>query len=221
MATGTAAVAGYFEADGSVVVTNASATITWLGKTIGYGVVTSHSTDLKTAIIRTVSAKTGATTYSLYDFTNATSTNLSTLLRQSGIRSTPSTNMFVDPYDDTSIIAQTSAEIVAIDSEHPSRDRRGHGARRRGDRIPHRRIAVRDGMGAHIPRAPQAQSGTSQIIVYDKFSGDTVDDSLIAQRPDQHSSRGCGTTSSAFSQAITRSIFITCRASSSPRSPTT
>ena len=74
VATGTAAVAGYFEANGDVVVTNASATITWLGKVIGYGTVVSHSTDLKTAIIRTMSARTGATTYSLYDFTAATST---------------------------------------------------------------------------------------------------------------------------------------------------
>jgi len=178
VATATAAVAGYFEADGSVVVTNASATVTWLGKTIGYGAVTSHSTDLKTAVIRTVSAKTGVTTYSLYDFTNATSTNLSTLLRQSGIKSTPTTNVFVDPYDDTSVITQTPGQIVAIDGGT------------------HRATVVYAAPAGEMIESPIAvspsamawaqysnASGTSQVIVYDKFSGDTVDDSLIINGP--------------------------------------
>jgi hypothetical protein len=188
VATNTAAVAGYFEANGDAVITsaNASATITWLGKIIGYGAVVSHSTDLRTAIIRTVSARTGATAYSLYDFTAATSTastNLSTLLAQWGIKSTPSTNVFVDPYDDTNIIAQTPAQIVGIDSDT------------------HRAIAIDTAPAGETIESPIAVSasvmawarytagtstasntsatGTSQIIVYDKFSGDTTDDSLV------------------------------------------
>lgn len=190
VATNTAAVAGFFEADGSVVVQNASATISWLGKTIGYGVIVSHSADLRTAIIRTVNARTGATTFSLYDFTTATSTNLSTLLARSGIRSTSTTNVFVDPYDDTSVIAQTSAQIVAIDSGT------------------HRATVVDTAPAGEMIESPIAMSpsemawaryssldpgaagsiatpdgGTSQIIVYDKFSGDTIDDSLTLNGP--------------------------------------
>jgi hypothetical protein len=175
VATGTAAVAGYFEADGQVVVANASATITWLGETIGYGTITSHSTDLKTAIIRTVSARTNAITYSLYDFTTATSTakaNLSALLTQSGIRSTLSTNVFIDPYDDTNIIAQTPAKIVSINSDT------------------HRATAVDTTPTGETIESPIAVSpsvmawaryatSTSRIIVYDTFSGDTTDSSLV------------------------------------------
>ena len=147
VATTTPDVAGFFETNGGIVTANASATITWLGKTIGYGTVVSHSTDLRTAIIRTVSARTGATTYSLYDFTAATSTNLSALLQRAGIVSTPSTNVFVDPYDDTSVIAQTPSEIVAIDYGHAPRDRHRYRARRRDDRIPYCNVCIRYGMG--------------------------------------------------------------------------
>ncbi len=182
VATATAAVTGYFEANGSVFVTNASATVTWLDKTIGYGAVTSHSTDLKTAVIRTVSAKTGGATYSLYDFTNATSTNLSTLLRQSGIKSTPTTNIFVDPYDDTSVITQTPAEIVAIDSETHRATVVYTAPAGAAIESP---IAVSPSAMAWAQYTASApgSSGTSQVIVYDKFSGDTVDDSLIVKGP--------------------------------------
>jgi hypothetical protein len=176
VATDTATVASYFETNGDMVVANASATITWLDNVIGYGMVVSHSTDLKTAIIRTVSERTGATTYSLYDFTAATSTNLSTLLKQSNIASTPSTNIFVDPYDDTNIVAQTSAKIVSIDSDT------------------HRATAVDTAPTGETIESPIAVSpsvmawaryatSTSRIIVYDKFSGDTTDSSLIINGP--------------------------------------
>ncbi len=184
VATTTPAVADYFEANGDAVVANASATITWLGKIIGYGTVTSHSTDLKTAIIRTVNAHIGTTTYSLYDFTAATSTNLSALLKQSNIASTPSTNIFVDPYDDTNIIAQTPAKIVGIDSDT------------------HRATAIDTAPTGETIESPIAVSpsvmawarysagtsttfaaGTSQVFVYDKFSGDMTDSSLVINGP--------------------------------------
>ncbi len=178
IATGTTAVAGYFETDGNVVVTNANAntTITWRGKTIGYGTVVSHSADLKTAIIRTVSARIGATAYSLYDFTATTSTNLSILLKQSNIASTPSTNIFIDPYDDTSIITQTPAKIVSINSDT------------------HRATAIDTAPTGETIESPIAVSAsvmawaryatsTSQIIVYDKFSGNTIDSSLVIDGP--------------------------------------
>jgi hypothetical protein len=172
IATGTAAVAGYFEADGNLVVTNASATITWFGKIIGYGAVVSHSTDLKTAIIRTISARASTTAYSLYDFTGATSTNLSVLLKQSNIASTPSTNVFIDPYDDTNIIAQTPAEIVGIDSD--THRVTAIDAASMGETI-ESPIAV----SASVMAWARYTASTSQIVIYDKFSGDTTDSSLV------------------------------------------
>jgi hypothetical protein len=172
VATGTAAVANYFETNGNVVVTNANATITWLGKTIGYGTVVSHSANLKTAIIRTIRASTGATTYSLYDFTAATSTNLSVWLKQSNIASTPSTNIFIDQYDGTNIIAQTPTKIISVNSDT------------------HRMTAIDTAPAGETIESPIAVSaselawarytaGTSQVVVYDKFSGDTIDSSLV------------------------------------------
>jgi hypothetical protein len=184
VATGTAAVGSYFETNGDMVVANASATITWLDKVIGYGTVVSHSTDLKTAIIRTVSERTGTTTYSLYDFTAAASTNLSTLLKQSNIASTPSTNIFIDPYDSTNVIAQTPTKIVGIDSDT------------------HRTTAIDTAPAGETIESPIAVSASvmawtrytaatstafaasiSQVVVYDKFSGDTTDSSLVINGP--------------------------------------
>ena len=177
-------VSDFFEVSGNIVTTDESGTIALLNKTIGHGTVTSNSTDLKTAIIRSISAKSGTITYTLYDFMNASSTNFSAILQQSGIRSSPTTNVFVDPYDDTGIIAQTSAKIVDIDSGT------------------HQAIAVETAPTGEIIESPIAVSpsamawarlsvasdnagapGTSQIIVYDKFSGDTVDSSLFIKGP--------------------------------------
>jgi hypothetical protein len=185
VATGTAAVADYFEANGDVTVTNANANaaITWRGKIIGYGTIVSHSTDLKTAIIRTVSVRTGAATYWLYDFTAATNTartNLSSLLTQSGIRSTPSTNVFVDPYDDTNIIAQNPAKIVNIDAD--THRATAIDTAPAGETI-ESPIAVLPSVMAWVRSTAGTSSAsatdTSRIVVYDKFSGDTIDDSLV------------------------------------------
>lgn len=178
VATDTAAVSGYFEANGDVVVTsaNANATIGWLGKTIGYGTVISHSTDLKTAIIRTVSARTGATTYSLYDFTTATSTALSPLLTTLGIHSTPSTNIFIDPHDDTSILVQTAAKIMRIDSD--THRATAIDTAPTGETI-ESPIAVSPSVMAWARYTTANGTSQSQIIVYDKFSGNTIDSSLV------------------------------------------
>ena len=217
VATGTAAVAGYFEADGNVVVANASATITWLGKIIGYGTVVSHSADLKTAIIRTMSARTGATTYSLYDFTPLRAPRARTFPRCSNSRTSHPRHRRMCSLIRTTIrlIAQTSAKIVSIDSDT------------------HRATAIETAPAGETIESPIAVSPsvmawaryaerirTSQIIVYDKFSGDTTDSSLIIKAR-SGSSRGYGTTSSASSQATTRSISIMCRTSNLRRSPMT
>lgn len=167
-------ISNYFEADGGVVTESGSGAITWLGKTIAYGTIVSHSADLKTAIIGSVSARTGATVYSLYNFTDATSTPLAAALASAGIRPTAETNIFIDPTDDTGIFVQTPAKIVRIDAGTL-------------------RVAViataSTGQTIESPIAfspsvmawalTENASGTSRIVVYDKFSGDTVDSSLV------------------------------------------
>jgi hypothetical protein len=131
--------------------------------------VVSHSTDLKTAIIRSTNAKTGSAIYSLYDFSAATSTVIKPL---------PAANIFIDPYDDTSIIEQTPAEMISVNSDTlrattidtaPS-----------GEKI-ESSIAVSPSVMAWARLSPAAgtSTATSQIIVYDKFSGDTIDSSLV------------------------------------------
>ncbi len=172
-------ISNFFEVGGVAVTTDASNTIEWLGKIIGYGVVASHSTDLKSAIIRTVSTKTGATKYSLYDFAAATSTNLSTLLTQSGIKSTSTTNVFIDPYDDTGVIAQTPTKIIDLDSG--THDATVIETAPMGETV-ESPIAISPSIMAWARYAPGNTSGTlgtSQIMVYDKFSGDMIDSSLI------------------------------------------
>jgi len=166
------AVSDFFEAGENMVTTDASSTIKWLGKTIGYGTIISHSTDLKTAIIRTISTKTGATKYSLYDFANATSSNLSTSLVS------PTANIFIDSHDDTSILVQTAATIEAIDAA--TRHTTVIETAPEGETI-ESPIAVSASVMAwarYTRAATSGATGTSQIIVYDKFSGDTIDSSL-------------------------------------------
>jgi hypothetical protein len=179
VATSTAAVANFFEVDSDDVVTeNTNGAIGWRGKTIGHGDVISHSTDLKTAIIRGTNAKTGDVTYSLYDFTASVNTNLSAILQKSNIKSTPTTNVFIDPYDDTSIIAQTSAKIIDIDSG--TRQATGVDTAPTGETI-ESPIAVSASVmaWARLTTNGRDASSTSQIIIYDKFSGDTTDSSLV------------------------------------------
>ena len=183
VATSDAVVSDFFEVNGNIIAENESSAITWLNKTVGHGTITSHSTDLKTAIIRGISATNDVTTYSLYDFVTATSTNLSTILKKSGFKSTPSTNIFIDPHDDTDIIAQDYQKIIAIDS----------GTRRTtvietapmGALIESPiAVSASDMAWARLsPSGPLGATSTSQIVIYDKFSGDTIDSSLTIKGP--------------------------------------
>jgi hypothetical protein len=175
VSTGSAAVGAFFEVDGNTVVTDPNGTIAWLGRTIGRGAVISHSANLKTAVIRSVNARSGSVAYSVYDFTDATSTNLSLLLQQSGIKPTATTNVFVDPYDDTNIIAQTPAKIVGIESD--TRRATVIDTAPAGQTI-ESSIAVSPSAMAWARYTGTNASGTSQIVIYDTFSGDTIDDSL-------------------------------------------
>jgi hypothetical protein len=164
----------FFEVNGDAVTQSASGTILWRGTVIGRGAVVSHSTDLKIAIIRSVNAKTGAVAYSLYDFTAATSTSLSTVLQLNGVKPASSTNIFIDPSDDTGIFVQTSAKIVEIDAD--TEDSTAITTAPTGETV-ESPIAISPSLMAWTTFSNA--SDTSRIVVYDKFSGNTVDSSRV------------------------------------------
>ncbi len=167
-------VSDFFEANGNVVLRTATGTILWRGRSIGNGTIVSHSADLKNVIIRGATLGNGLAPYTLYDFSNATSTNLTALLRSAGIAPTPELNVFIDPYDDTGILVQTPAKIVRIDAgtRHVTAI----------DTVPAGRT-----IGSPLAISPTTMawarfdpaSRTSEIMVYDKFSGDLIDSSLV------------------------------------------
>lgn len=167
-------VSDFFEINSDIVSQNTSGTMIWDGTAIAKGDIVSHSTNLKTAIVRMTNQSTNAVTYWRYDFTNGTSTDLNPVLQTLGIKMTSDLNIFIDPYDDTSILVQTSTQIINIDSETE------------------RAVVVETApMGqtilSPIAISPSVMAWTlftkstnlSQVIVYDKFSGDTIDSSLV------------------------------------------
>lgn len=163
----------FFEANGDVVMQTATGTILWRGTRIGSGAIVSHSTDLKNVIIRGATFGNGLAPYTLYDFTNSTSTALVPLLRSAGIIPLPMLNVFIDPYDDTGIIVQTSAKIVRIDAG--THHLTPIDAAPAGQTI-ESPIAISPTTMAWARFDPA--SDTSEIMVYDKFSGDLIDSSL-------------------------------------------
>ncbi len=176
-------VGNFFEVSDNVVTANTSGTITWRGIVIGHGMIVSHSADLKTVIIRSGGGNAGVgvsgagiATYSLYNFTSATSTNLSAILEKDGITPTPTLNIFIDPYNDTGIIVQTKREIMDIDAEThavTAIETAPAGA------MVESPIAMSPSVMAWARLSDDGVSSTSEIIIYDKFSGDTIDDSLV------------------------------------------
>lgn len=182
VATSVPSVGNFFEVGGDVVAENTSGTILWGGNAIAHGRIVSHSANLKTAIIRSINNQTGAASYSLYDFTDATSTNLSALLEESGVVPTPTLNLFIDPYNDTGIIVQTKGGIISIDSG--THDVTPIETAPAGETI-ESPIAVSPSVmaWARLATTPVAvgdvATTTSQIMIYDKFSGDMIDDSLV------------------------------------------
>jgi hypothetical protein len=171
VATSVVAVQNFFENGGNVIATNASGSpILWRGKKIATGAVISHSTDLKNFIYQSAAGNDV-----LYDLTEATTTNLTPILRS--IAATPKniTSIIIDPYDATRVIVQTPENISAIDLSN-------------SDNI----IDIADATRGQTLQPPLAISSslfawtqfsavanTSQIVIYDKFSGNITDNSLI------------------------------------------
>jgi hypothetical protein len=168
-------VENFFEIDHAVITQNTSGTImlNGTGTAINNGMIVSHSTDLKTVIIRSINPKNNAASYWLYDFTDGTNTNLDPLLQQWGIAITPQLNIFIDPYDETNIIAQTNTRIISINSETEQTTAIATATTGQTIGSP---LAVSPSVMAWAVFA--SSTDTSQVVIYDKFSGNVTDRSL-------------------------------------------
>jgi hypothetical protein len=92
---------------GETITQTANDAIVWRGKTIGRGEIVSESADLHAIIIKNA----GAGTFSLYDFTEGTSTNLSAVLLKNGVNAATLTDLLIDPRDATNIIAINTHQV--------------------------------------------------------------------------------------------------------------
>jgi hypothetical protein len=181
VATTSGEINNFFEINGSLVTQNTSGTIRWDGAPIANGTVISHSTDLNDAIIRSSSsvALSGATAlYRLYNFTSATSLNLDPILKQLSVPITPALNLFIDPYDGTSIILQTSARIIQIDSI--TQEATVVEAAPSGETI---RSAIAISPSTMAWALFSSSANISHIMIYDKSSGAITDNTLTVNGP--------------------------------------
>ncbi len=161
----------FFEAGGNIITTDAaSSAILWRGKKIASGAIVSHSTNLKNFIYQTAAGSD-----MLYDLTEATTTNLAPILRSVGATPKTITSLTIDPYDETRIVVQTPQNISAIDLGN------NNGI-----------IDIADAPRGQTLQPPLAispslfawtqltvASDTSRIVIYDKFSGNVTDNSLV------------------------------------------
>jgi hypothetical protein len=171
VATSDTAVQNFFESGGNIIAIDAANSgILWRGKKIATGVIISHSTDLKNFIYQSAAANNV-----LYDLTEATTTNLTPILRSIGATPKNITSITIDPYDATRVIVQTPENINAIDLSN-------------SDNV----IDIADAPRGQVLQPPLAISSslfawtqftaaanTSQIVIYDKFAGNITDNSLV------------------------------------------
>lgn len=173
----TANITSFFEADGNIVTQTAAGTIarqpagtlsTATSATIGHGTLISHSTDFTTILVQSP-----AGTYSAYDLSNATVTNISALLTKASITNKAIVGITINPYNSNNVIVQTASRLFTIDL--------------RANTITSFKTAA-DGQSLERPLALssswfawtqyQNTSGTSEVVIYDQFSKNVVDSSL-------------------------------------------
>jgi hypothetical protein len=164
-------VQNFFEAGGNIITTEAAnAAISWRGKKIATGVIISHSANLKNFIYQSATGNDV-----LYDLTEATTTNLSPILKKIGASAKNITSITIDPYDATRIVVQTPQAINAIDLNNNNAI-----------------IGIADAPRGQVLQPPlaissslfawtqfNAAANTSQVVIYDKFSGNVTDNSLV------------------------------------------
>jgi hypothetical protein len=154
-------VQNFFASNGELVDQHTNGAITWRRVTVGNGTIMSHSSNLKNMIYRDVAGN-----YELYDFTTQKTTNLSNILQKQGANPTQLGSIIIDPYNDTSAIAVTSARVWTINLNTQAAQSLTSASSGRAF--------------APVVAASQSSlawsmfgtaSSTSVISVYDKFSG--------------------------------------------------
>lgn len=163
IASGT--VAGFSIVSGETILQAPDGTISWRGVIIGKGVIASESATFKNVMIK--NATTGV--YTLYDFDEVSSTNLSAALAESGVNAKSLTSFLIDPYDDTKIIAGDPKKILIFDTAE-------------GLFAPVGQAVVGTALGPSLAPSPSLlawtsfseASGTSAVGLYDTFAKTTT-----------------------------------------------
>ncbi|HVM76748.1 MAG TPA: hypothetical protein VMU07_01190 [Candidatus Paceibacterota bacterium] len=151
----------FFEIGADHVDQHSNGTITWRNTVIGTGAITNHSTDLKNMIYETPNG-----TSDLYDFTTGKTLNLSLLLQKQRITTSSIGTIMIDPYNDTATLVSSRNRVLTIDLSAQT-------------------VATIATSSAGQTLAPaiaasqtslawseyNSATGTSTIIVYDKFAG--------------------------------------------------
>lgn len=165
-AVSTSTVKTFFTASGETIGEAPNGAIVWRGKTIGHGTIASESADLKTAIIKNTT--TGI--FSLYDFTEGTSTNLSAALAENGVNAAALATLAIDPYDATNLIAIGAREAWTFDASQ-------------GTATLAVRAAAGETLGPSFAASPSLLAWTvsgndsgTHVVLYDRF-GETADKS--------------------------------------------
>lgn len=154
-------VKNFFDASGELITQTEKNAIVWRGTTIGHGEIIGASTNLKTLII-----KTGSGIYERYDFDAATTTNLSASLARGGARAANVTNVMVDPYDATAIVASGVRQIWIFDASATTTTLVESAPR--GTTLGAAPVAASPSRLAWA--RVNAASSTSAVVTYDKFS---------------------------------------------------
>ncbi len=162
----------FFEAGGNVATENAAGVIAMGTSTITHGMIASYGNDFTTIVTRSASG-----IYSAYNLVNGTSTSITALLRKESIPQSSVTAITVNPNDSANIFVETPSRFYAIDlaTGAPGGTINSFAAAGPG-RTLERPLAMSSSWLAWADY--RNASGTSQIVVYDPFSGDTIDSSL-------------------------------------------
>lgn len=161
----TTSVKNIFTASGEIVVQTETNAIMWRGKTIGRGTIVGGSANFENIIF-----KNAAGDYLLYDFDDATSTDLSRFF-PNGV-----SNPAIDPYDATKIVAGGNGRIFIFNTAAATTT------------VAYR-VPGGNALGASLALSPSriawtrfaGASNDSSVVLYDKFAKATaVSSSTVA-----------------------------------------
>ena len=166
-------VTGFFEAGGNVATENSAGAIMMGTTTIAHGMIKSYGSDFTTIVTRS-----SLGIYFAYDLVNGTSTSITALLRKESVPQSSVTAITVNPYDSANIFVETPSRFYTIDlaTGAPGGTIGPFATAKPGEVLEHP-LAISSSWLAWAGYSNA--SDTSRIIVYDPFSGDTIDSSLI------------------------------------------